>query len=117
MHSVKHAQMTNKLFNRNFYSEPEMQALFAKYFPIEPLPADFATQLKERVLQEVALVIKPTKEEIILPPRWLHAVKPRFLRTFLYRAFMLLLINTLLLVLGTLFYDAFLDTDQDIHNT
>ncbi|MFN8486990.1 MAG: hypothetical protein U0350_05310 [Caldilineaceae bacterium] len=109
--------MTNKLFNRNFYSEPEMQALFAKYFPIEPLPADFATQLKARVLQEVALVIKPTQEEIQLLPRWLNAVKPRFLRTFLHRALMLMLVSTLLLVLGAFFYDAFLDADQDIHST
>lgn len=94
-----------------------MQALFAQYFPLEPLPADFANQLKERVLLEVTLVMAPTKEEFQGLPRWVRSIKPKFLRAFLYRLFMLLLIGTLLSVLGIFFYDSFLGPDQDIHNT
>jgi hypothetical protein len=97
--------MTNKFFNLNPTSEPEMQSLFIKYFPLEPLPADFAIRLKERVLTEVTLVIKPviTKPgggEMQFLPLGLKPLRRKLSRWFARRFFLFMLMNMIMLWLA-----------------
>ncbi len=96
--------MIDNFFHRKPYSERELQTLFAQYLPVEPLPPAFAAQLKERVLAEVALVIKPARTSIRGPVIFLrHAMVPK--RTTLTRhAIKLFLISTFLTLLTMLFF-------------
>lgn len=80
-----------------------MQALFIKYFPIEPLPADFAAQLKARVLTEVALVIQPGQgDKSHLSPE-LKRLRRKLGRWFFRRFCLFMLINITILLFGLSF--------------
>ena len=80
-----------------------MQALFIKYFPLEPLPADFAAQLKERVLAEVTLVIKPAKGDTQFLPPGLTPLRRKLSRWFFRRFCLFMLISITVLLVGMLF--------------
>jgi hypothetical protein len=96
--------MIDNFSNRESHSEREMQTLFAQYLPVEPLPPAFAAQLKERVLAEVALVIKPAHPSISGPVIFFQqAISPK--RTPLaHRAIKLVLIFAFLTLLIMLFF-------------
>ncbi len=69
-----------------------MQALFAKFLPIEPLPAGFAIQLKERVLAEVAVMINADKTGMISSVEWLRILAQKSSFWFFTRLWLLTLI-------------------------
>ncbi|CAN5522300.1 hypothetical protein BH10CHL1_BH10CHL1_04500 [soil metagenome] len=111
--------MTNEFFDpipqsgRNAYSEPEMQALFTKFLPIEPLPADFAIHLKERVLAEVAIVIKADKTRVISLTAWLQTWAKRSSRWLFTHFWLLVLATGVALWLVTAFVIKIFDLASD----
>jgi hypothetical protein len=97
----------------NPYSELEMQALFTKFLPIVPLPADFAIQLKERVLAEVAIVIKPDKTRMILSAGWVRALAQKSSLWLFARLWLLALITGITLWLVTAFLTTLFELSSD----
>ncbi len=96
--------MIDNFFNRKSYSERELQTLFAQYLPVEPLPPVFAAQLKERVLAEVSLVIKPARTSISGPVIFFQqAISPKR-PPLVRRAIKLFLICAFLTLLTLLFF-------------
>lgn len=96
--------MIDNFFNRKPYSERELQTLFAQYLPVEPLPPAFAAQLKERVLAEVALVIKPARSSISGPVSFFQqAIAPKR-STLTHLTIKLFLICAFLSLLTMLFF-------------
>ena len=87
-----------------------MQSLFIKYFPLEPLPAAFAMQLKERVLTEVTLVIKPViikpiGEEMQFLIPGLRPLRRKLSRWFSRRFFLFVFMSILVLWLAIFFFE------------
>jgi hypothetical protein len=111
--------MTNQFFDldpqskRDAQSEPEMQALFAHYFPIEPLPTAFAMQLRERVLAEVAVVIKPTRAKTPLVAKWLWTRHKGAMKWLIMRLWLLVLTTLFALWLATTLLLDRIDPSQD----
>lgn len=90
-----------------------MQALFAKLLPIEPLPADFAILLKERVLAEVAIVIKADKTRMISSTAWLRTLARRSSLWLFTRFWLLMLAIGVAFWLVTAFVAKFFNFEPD----
>jgi hypothetical protein len=105
--------MTNQFSNLDPQNELEMQALFAKYLPIEPLPAHFAMQLKECVLAEVAIAIKPHTTRTTLLAYRLWRLNQQSWHWLITRLWLLVLAILLALWWATTFLLARFDSAQD----